>query len=392
MAILSDMMRQPRPNRAQDCTPRRAIVLASSVAIKHPKETEKSATAAAKSVYCVIVLSISILVTVGAALAAAPIPPTNLDRPDYDYSNVTCTSCHFIDGYDHTARAAGLQWNATTQQWDRTGHGWWDSAHAQSQFGWSSTSINHGWVQPPGPYGENDNTFCAYCHSPLQADGTSQFSNGAVINPVTVSTFQAVTCASCHPSNTVAAEILATYPTAESGGETATLLRGQNPAKPGSWIPLLPGQEDQFCLTCHEQDPHDAQANSIFLVMYNAGVTCIDCHMAPYRIFTGTAASPQPALPERFHDWKVAENLPYSCGAQGSLSGFNCHSEFTADSARAFIPVLTQQHSAWWSLAPFSGTSATSNSDGVISAHSLSTPADYLNLWQQIQAVQQRGK
>jgi len=386
------MICQPSLIRPQIYAPRRATALASIISLKHSNAAEQSASAASKYACLVLLLSIWLIGTARAAFAAAPIPPTNLDRPGYDYSGITCTSCHFIDGYDHTARAAGLQWNATTQQWERTGHGWWDSAHAQSQFGWSSTAANHGWVQPPGPYGENDNTFCAYCHSPLQADGTSQFSNGAVINPITVSTFQAVTCASCHPSNAVAAQILAMYPTAESGGETATLLRGQDPTKAGSWIPLLPGQEDQFCLTCHEQDPHNAQANSIFLVMYDAGVTCIDCHMAPYQIFTGTAGSPQPPLPERFHDWKVAENLPYSCGAQGSLSGFSCHSEFTADSARAFIPVLTQQHSTWWTLPPFSGSNATPNSDAAISAHSLSTAADYLNVWQQIQAVQQRRK
>jgi len=330
----------------------------------------------------------------GLSLGATPIPPSNFNRPSYDYTDAdSCPSCHFIDGYDHTARAAGLQWNDSTQQWQRTGHGWWDSAHAQSQFGWSQPTSQFGWTQPSNTYGENDNTFCTYCHSPLQASGTAQFANGTVVNPITVPIFQAVTCSSCHTSETVAAAILKQYPTALSGGETATLIRGQDPTNPASWTPLLPGQENQFCLTCHEQDPHDAQANSIFQVMYNAGVTCIDCHMAPYQIFTGTASKPAAPLPERFHDWKVAENLPYSCGAQGSLSQFTCHSEFTAQSANAFIPVLTQQHSNWWSLPPFtaSSTSTTAQTAAAapVSAHELSTPSDYLNLWRQIQAVQQ---
>lgn len=320
--------------------------------------------------------------------AAPPIPPTNLNRPDYDYSNAdSCSACHFIDGYDHTARAAGLQWNSSTNQWERTGHGWWDSAHAQSQYGWSKATSQSGWTQPPGPYGEVDNTFCAFCHSPLQADGTSQFSNGTVVNPVTVSTFQAVTCGSCHPTNKVAAQVLKLNPTAESSGETATLIRGQDPTQASSWIPILPGQENQFCLTCHEQDPHNAPSNAVFQVMYDAGVTCINCHMAPYQIFTGTASSPQPPLPERFHDWKVAENLPYSCGAQGSLSQFSCHSEFTSQSASAFIPLLTVQHSDWWTLPPFSA----SNSNAAVSAHNLTTADDYMNLWRQIQAAEQAG-
>ncbi len=329
------------------------------------------------AVFCIL------LGWVGTGLAAAPIPPTALNRPSYDYSNAdSCPTCHFVEGYDHTSHAAGLQFNDTTQQWERTGHGWWDSAHAQSQLGWSKANSQFGWTQPSGTYGSNDNTFCVFCHSPLQADGIATFSNGSVLNPVTVSTFQAVTCGSCHTSTTVAGQLLKQYPTAESGGETATLIRGQDPTKASSWIPILPGQENQFCLTCHEQDPHNAQTNSIFQVMYAAGVTCIDCHMAPYQIFTGTASKPAAPLPERFHDWKVAENLPYSCGAQGSLQQFSCHSEFTADSARAFIPLLTQQHSQWWGLPPFSSSTAT------VSAHELSTTTDYLNLWREIQAVQ----
>jgi len=319
-------------------------------------------------------------------LCASPIPPTNLDRPDYDYSNVTCTSCHFIDGYDHTARAAGLQFNNTTNLWERTGHGWWDSRHAQSQYGWSKTATNYGWMQPVGPYGETDNTFCAFCHSPLQADGTATFSNGTVVNPVTVSTFQGVTCSSCHTSTTVAAQLLKLYPNAESGGETATLIRGQDPTKASSWIPILPGQENKFCLSCHEQDPHNASANSTFQVMYDAGVTCIDCHMAPYIVgVAGNTTGTPVGLTERFHDWKVAENLPYSCGTQGSLNQFTCHSEFTPDSARAFIPLMTVQHSGWWSLPPFSGPAS------AVSAHEMNEASDQLALWREIQTVYGRA-
>jgi hypothetical protein len=318
---------------------------------------------------------------------ASPLP-VNLDRPDYDYSNVTCMSCHFIEGLDHTARAAGVTYNTTTNLWERTGHGWWDSRHAQSQNGWSSTAINYGWTQPPGPYGENDNTFCASCHSPLQASTTvpGMFGLGAVIDPVTVSTFQGVVCSSCHCSTTVAKALLAEYPTAESGGETATLIRGANPTLASSWIPILPGQESQFCLTCHEQDPHNAASNGVFQVMYAAGVSCIDCHMAPYNLYAGTTDHPiSPPLTERFHDWKVAENLPYSCGAQGSLSQYTCHSGFNAAAALAYIPFMTSQHSDWWSLPPFSTDTK------AVSAHELNATSDQLALWREIEAVYGRA-
>lgn len=382
----------PARNRTRQMNPIRALGRATDAgtADLNGRRPRRKSSRASLSLLFAILSCTAVLAWAGASFAAAPIPPTNLNRPGYDYSNAdSCSSCHFIEGYDHTARAAGLEWNNTTKQWERTGHGWWDSAHAQSQYGWSQPNSQYGWTQPSSTYGSTDNTFCAFCHSPLQADGTAQFGSGVVVNPVMVSTFQAVTCGSCHPSNTVAAQILKMYPTALSDAETATLIRGQDPSLPASWIPILPGREDQFCLTCHEQNPH--LGNSIFQSMFDAGVTCIDCHMAPYQIFTGTASAPQPPLPERFHDWKVAENVPYSCGAQGSLSGFTCHSEFTAQSAQAFIPVMNQQHSAWWSLPPFSAPNATASSpQAAVSAHNLSTAADYMNLWRQIQAVQQQ--
>ncbi len=440
--------------------------------------------------------------------------PTYLDRPDYNYAGVTCMSCHFGDADDHTSRAAGVQFGNSgcmgsgtplpcctgvgtgtcPNQWERTGHGWWDSRHSQSENGWSSTAIYYGWTQPPGPYGENDNTFCANCHSPLQAsvfpiasisesgttatvtfsapgvpvtdigvgdiifitgtataatppvactgynntetslpppaiggwtvtyvqppplgsDFTAQIQftaatsslatcyggtlgdttrtsgvtyNGSVLDPVTVLStatgtiaasavgFTGVWCSACHSSTSLDTAICARYPAGEFSCATSTLIRGANPALAASWIPILPGQESQFCLTCHEQDPHNAPSNSVFQVMYAAGVSCIDCHMAPY--LNGVVDS----LLERFHDWKVAENLPYSCGAQGSLPGYTCHSGFTAASALAYIPFMTGQHSDWWSLPPFSTETA------AISAHELNGTSDQLALWREIQAV-----
>lgn len=453
---------------------------------------------------------------------ATPLP-TFLDRPDYNYAGVTCMSCHFVDAVNHTARAAGVQYgNAACagngdpipcctgagtgtcpNQWVRTGHGWWDSRHAQSENGWSNPTSLYGWTQPGATYGENDNTFCANCHSPLQASvygiasisesgttatvtlsapgvpltdiavgdtifiagntvagynnvettapapaiggwtvtgitddttdtlavtitftalspgglaigtggtlgdttRTSVVFSGQVQDPVPVLStatgtiaasavgFTGVWCSSCHPSSSLGAAIIARYPgvTLVSGGVTATLVRGANPALAASWIPILPGfapdgisYQSHFCLTCHEQDPHNAASNSVFQVMYASGVSCIDCHMAPFAINTGTttdALGTPAGLTERFHDWKVAENLPYSCGAQGSLSQYTCHSGFNAASALAYIPFMTGQHSDWWSLPPFS------SSTEAVSAHELNATSDQLVLWREIQAV-----
>ena len=151
------------------------------------------------------ILCVLLLAWNAQGICASP-APTYLNRPDYNYAGVTCPTCHFIDGVSHTSRAAGVSYgnsgcissgfpspNCTgpetgtfpENQWNRMGHGWWDSRHAQSENGWSSTTINHGWTQPTGPYGENDNTFCVNCHSPLQA---SVFPVGSISESGTTAT------------------------------------------------------------------------------------------------------------------------------------------------------------------------------------------------------------
>ncbi len=289
--------------------------------------------------------------------------PTNLDRPGYDYSSVTCTACHFVENLDHTARAAGLVFNNNTCEWQRNGHGWWDSHHSQSR------------------HGSTDNTFCAYCHSPLDIPIGAQvgtISNGQV-NAQPISDFQAVTCNACHPSNTLAGAILKANPTAIYNGRVDTLIRGQDPTLISSWIPVLAGQEDQFCLTCHEQR-HNTD-NPAFSAMYGAGVKCVNCHMAPFQyVIPGGVA-------EVFHDWKVGENLPYSCGVQGSPIQ-TCHAEFSTASTLLLIPFMKQQHSDWWNLPPFASTSAANTM--AVPAHQLATAADYLTLWQELEAAQKK--
>jgi hypothetical protein len=98
--------------------------------------------------------------------------------------------------------------------------------------------------------------------------------------------------------------------------------------------------------------------------MVEAGVRCMDCHMAVYDKIPGTEVD------KRFHDFKVAKNLPYSCGAEGSVLG--CHSNFSVEATRAFIPYLKSQHKDWG----FGGKDM----------KKLNTAADYLRLWKKLQA------
>ncbi len=302
--------------------------------------------------------------------ALVPPYPTNLEPDitpasptktyDYDLPN-SCTGCHFIRGYDFLADVVGVTWNTDTLMWARTGTGWLDSRHAQSE------------------YGENNNTFCTRCHSPLQASATSSFNNGFTqAEPVPDGAFAAVTCRVCHLTHSPVNSVFSAQNPTANGTLAVYKWKGVN--NPASFQPVMEGQEDLLCLNCHEQ--RHSTDNAAFEAMYSVGVRCMDCHMAPYQLFR--------TLPERHHDWKVAQNEPFSCGAQGSLSGFGCHQEFSGQSAQQFIPFLMQQHSEWWQLPPFTGNTVPVPGGGsaaldAASAHSLNTAGDYRNLWNQIQ-------
>ena len=70
----------------------------------------------------------------------------------------------------------------------------------------------------------------------------------------------------------------------------------------------------------------------------------------------GGGSTGLPSLSERFHNWNVGANLPYSC---------SCHSsEFTLADMQNLIPYIKEQHGVglpgggggdWWDLPPFNG-------------------------------------
>jgi len=134
------------------------------------------------------------------------------------------------------------------------------------------------------------NTFCARCHSPLQADAGATERDNAVIPE---SRWQGVTCSACHPS--------AAQKTAW-GSPIATYDVGT-----GTYASVPLGDADQLCTHCHT-DEHAPGFQTYGVVMHQAGVRCIDCHMAKI-------PADAPNVGQRAaHDFKVAANLPYSCG------------------------------------------------------------------------------
>jgi hypothetical protein len=264
--------------------------------------------------------------------------------------------------------------------WQLTGSGWLASRHAQSD------------------HGSTENGFCAKCHSPLQASASAVFNNGVVnADPVPQQRFQAVTCGTCHPPDNITAQIGALNPTALYGGAVAIYLwKGVN--NPASYQTLDAGvnadgtsQEDLLCLNCHEQR-HNTDNSAMWAMMKTTfnhlipgggPVRCMDCHMSTYQSIGGPGTG-LPLLEERFHDWNVGADLPYSCGAVGSVS--NCHnsshSKFTVADAQNLIPFIKEQHIDWWSLAPFNGVA-----QAAVPAHGGPTLLEYKILEREISKI-----
>lgn len=308
------------------------------------------------------VFLVSIIVfSLGARPFAQSFPqPTMFNMPGYDYSEPnSCTACHFEMGAkgDHNLEAVGVKYDDNAKTFLITGNGWFASKHSRSN------------------YGITQNTFCAKCHSPIEAKPEATFVKGVFHNTeqIPYGKVEGVVCASCHPTS-ASAKVL--------GTRVGIYKYGMDKTTPDAYKPIFPGHEDELCLNCHVQR-HDTK-NPAFKAMYEAGVKCIDCHMAQY----GKTNNGQGTVEKRFHDYKVATNLPFSCGLSGSESGVACHTEFSVDATLKLIPYLKQQHKKWWPLNP--GADATTSPE-YMSAHAaapakLETAKDYYRFWQELES------
>lgn len=273
--------------------------------------------------------------------------PTALNRPDMNWSEANgCTRCHFTLNPDGTRRgphmieAVGVSWDDTKKTFSLTGKGWFASKHAVSNY--ESTA----------------NTYCARCHSPLQAKVAAQYVKGKFVDTeqVPYGKMEGVTCAACHPSHTVAVQI---------GRRLGIYQLEKDKTKAEAYKVVHHGDEDELCLNCHVTRHNED--NPSFKLMYDVGVRCIDCHMAPYAVMEAN-----PALNKMGHDFKVAANLPHSCGVQGAM--VQCHPGMTAEGTIKFIPYMKEQHKEWGMHNMGKKKKKLQNS------------SDYLKLWQEIEA------
>lgn len=291
-----------------------------------------------------VAIFLTVLVVLTQSVSAQNPTPAPLARPDYNYSESNgCTSCHFSRGAGgaHMPEAVGVIFDDTTRAWKLTGQGWRASAHATSN------------------YGSTQNTYCAKCHSPLQARLESNYRNNKFENTeqIAAGKVEGVTCAACHPSHNAAVVL---------GRRLGIYKFGMDKTKPEAYEVVHHGDEDKLCLNCHVTRHNES--NPAFRLMYNVGVRCIDCHMAPYGPMIAN-----PELQKMAHDFKVGTNLPYSCGVQGSV--VTCHPGMTVEGTTRFLPLFKEQHKDW-------GMGKKNKKKNIMPSSS----ADYYSLWLEIEA------
>ena len=143
------------------------------------------------------------------------------------------------------------------------------------------------------------NTFCAQCHAPLQADPDASYMNN---DPVALEDWQSVTCSSCHDPSKDRVSTIAVY-------DIAT----------GEHIPIADEDANQLCTDCHSGERHEVEfADFARKCVKKGGTRCVDCHMAKIPVDPDDPDGDRRAA----HDFRVAGNLPYSCGVEGT----GCHS------------------------------------------------------------------
>ncbi len=240
----------------------------------------------------------------------AGVTPEGYDytRPEAE-SPLSCLNCKYQRNY-HQYRVLGVQEpNVGDGTIKVTGKGWLSSAHATS-------------FEAP----TNNNTYCAWCHAPTTETVTYDASRAKKLKK---GKWHGMSCNGCHTTHGIAGEI---------GTRLTNYKPGHDLEEEESYIPRHSEdglQANKQCLFCHGTY-HGFSSRVKEALLDSGSLRCIDCHMAGYRLTdTGTV--------ERYHNMKVAENLPKSCnGRFGAL--ISCHSTATKKWVYYVIPKIFDAH------------------------------------------------
>ncbi len=238
-------------------------------------------------------------VLICAALAALQAPErmdVSLDHlapENYAYREAErCAGCKG-DQNAFMARAAGVDLSHKPPALDS--RGWLASVHARSQS-----------------HGERVNTSCAVCHAPL-AEGATRDEDKA--RPIPKGTWQGVTCGACHPGS---------VEQSRRKSLVANYEPGTDPTNPDNYIfrDRTDGKSmNTQCRFCHHES-HDLLIEEKAEMLAAGDLRCIDCHMSAYALTDGHV--------ERFHNFRVEENLPHSCSG-GLGRSMSCHDQTGAE-------------------------------------------------------------
>jgi formate-dependent nitrite reductase cytochrome c552 subunit len=147
----------------------------------------------------------------------------------------------------------------------------------------------------------------AECKSPLLWDPAATHEDN---DPIAVEDWQDVTCGGCHPPH---------HLRVEWGTPIGIVVDPTAAEDHDIWMPLY--DTNELCEYCHSGSRHARDFQGWGKVMYEKkDVTCVDCHMAD------TPNSSPDGFGE-YHEFTVADNLPYSCG----IGDGACHANKTSD-------------------------------------------------------------
>ena len=200
----------------------------------------------------------------------------DLTPDNYKYTEAeTCSNCK-EEQNKFMPRAAGVDISSGIPVLDK--RGWLSSTHAISQS-----------------HGDRVNTACAWCHAPTTRAATKDKKSA---KPIPKGTWQGVSCFACHPGS---------LERSQRKSLVINYTPGSDLSRPESYIfrDRADGRDmNEQCRFCHHEY-HDLLIEEKRGMMVSGDLRCIDCHMAAYAVFEGHI--------ERYHNFKVEENLPFSC-------------------------------------------------------------------------------
>jgi hypothetical protein len=233
----------------------------------------------------------------------------SLTPENYFYKEAErCSTCKG-DGAEIMHRAVGV---AVTGEYvlsdDR---GWLVSEHAQSQS-----------------HEDKINTACAWCHAPLTENAVKDEADG---QPIAKGNWQGVSCGACHPGELAREQrkslVINFKPGSSQKDPAAYIFRDRSDGK----------AMNQQCKYCHHEF-HDMLKAKKTEMLDSGELRCIDCHMAAHDKYLETRV-------ERFHNLKVADNIPHSCAGMGSP--MNCHSDKSLEWMSAKVVTVKGSRKEW---------------------------------------------